>query len=153
MSYSTLRRSRTYIVVPRDVDPQNFIYVPETRKVRSVGLGKCLVLPLVVFLVVGSVLGTAGYFLHQYTTTAGLREWPDKSLLGETGETAVRCQKYQHRIAELIAATSNGQVPMWRGRTQIVSIVRSHFHFIKRFIVTLTLLSRPAQSQQRSDRL
>ena len=86
MSYSTLRRSRTYIVVPRDVDPQNFIYVPETRKVRSVGFGKCLILPLVVFLVVGGILGVAGYFLHQYTAEGALREWPNKSLLGETGE-------------------------------------------------------------------
>ena len=86
MSYSTLRRSRTYIVVPRDVDPQNFIYVPETRKVRNVGFGKCLILPLVVFLVVGTILGVAGYFLHEYTASDGLMEWPEKSLGGETGE-------------------------------------------------------------------
>ena len=86
MSYSTLRRSKTYIVVPRDVDPQNFIYVPETRKVRSVGVGRCLVVPLLVVLVVGTILGVAGYFLHQYTSTGQLREWPEKSLAGERGE-------------------------------------------------------------------
>ena len=73
-------------MVPRDVDPQNFIYVPETRKVRNVGFGKCLILPLVVFLVVGTILGVAGYFLHEYTVSGGLMEWPEKSLGGETGE-------------------------------------------------------------------
>ena len=76
MSYSTLRRSRTYIVVPRDVDPQNFIYVPETRKVRNVGFGRCFLIPLLVFLVVGGGLGCAGYFLHQYSSQEGLLEWP-----------------------------------------------------------------------------
>ena len=76
MSYSTLRRSRTYIVVPRDVDPQNFIYVPETRKVRNVGFGKCFLIPLMVFLVVGGGLGCAGYFLHQHSSQEGLLEWP-----------------------------------------------------------------------------
>ena len=76
MSYSTLRRSRTYIVVPRDVDPQNFIYVPETRKVRNVGFGRCFLIPLLVFLVVGGGLGCAGYFLHQYSSQEGLMEWP-----------------------------------------------------------------------------
>ena len=84
MSYSTLRRSRTYIVVPRDVDPQNFIYVPETRKVRNIGLGKCFFIPLLVFLVVGGVLGVAGYFLHQHSQGEGLLEWPSESLLGES---------------------------------------------------------------------
>ena len=73
-------------MVPRDVDPQNFIYVPETRKVRNVGFGKCLILPLVVFLVVGTILGVAGYFLHEYTVSGGLMAWPEKSLGGETGE-------------------------------------------------------------------
>ncbi len=29
----TLTRSRTYIVVPRDVPPENFLTVSETRKV------------------------------------------------------------------------------------------------------------------------
>ena len=118
MSYSTLRRSKTYIVVPRDVDPQNFIYVPETRKVRSVGVGRCLVVPLLVVLVVGTILGVAGYFLHQYTSTGQLREWPEKSLAGERGEL---CSK------------------------QMVSIVRSNFHFRKRFIVTLTPPSTAAR--------
>ena len=91
MSYSTLRRSRTYIVVPRDVDPQNFIYVPETRKVRNVGFGKCLILPLVIFLVVGTILGVAGYFLHEYTASDGLMDWPEKSVGGERGERTCVC--------------------------------------------------------------
>ena len=86
MSYSTLRRSRTYIVVPRDVDPQNFIYVPETRKVRNVGFGKCFIIPLVVFLVVGGVLGVAGYFLHQYSQGESLLEWPSGALLGKSDQ-------------------------------------------------------------------
>ena len=77
MSYSTLRRSRTYIVVPRDVDPQNFLYVPETRKVRRLGVARCLALPLAVLLLVGGALGVAGYFLHQHSAgDSGLLDWP-----------------------------------------------------------------------------
>ena len=86
MSYSTLRRSRTYIVVPRDVDPQNFIYVPETRKVRNVGWAKCFYIPLLIFLIVGGVLGVAGYFLHQYSQGEGLLEWPAGTLIGKSGK-------------------------------------------------------------------
>ena len=85
MSYSTLRRSRTYIVVPRDVDPQNFVYVPETQKVRNVGIGKCCIIPLLVFLVVGGLVGVAGYFLHQYSQGDGLLEWPSGSLIAKSG--------------------------------------------------------------------
>ena len=98
MSYSTLRRSRTYIVVPRDVDPQNFIYVPETRKVRNIGLGKCFFIPLLVFLVVGGVLGVAGYFLHQHSQGEGLLEWPSDSLLGESEQGVLNHQTVFARI-------------------------------------------------------
>jgi len=72
-------------VVPRDVDPQNFIYVPETRKVRNVGWAKCFYIPLLIFLIVGGVLGVAGYFLHQYSQGEGLLEWPAGTLIGKSG--------------------------------------------------------------------
>ena len=93
MSYSTLRRSRTYIVVPRDVDPQNFLYVPETRKVRRLGVARCLLLPLAVVLLVGGALGVAGYFLHQHSAgDSGLLDWP----LLKSGE--VYCVIYRERV-------------------------------------------------------
>ena len=73
----TLRRSRTYIVVPRDVNPENFLFVPETRKERRVGLGRCLLLPLSLGLGLAALLGLAGYFLHQHSSTASPAAWPD----------------------------------------------------------------------------
>ena len=53
MGYATLSRSRTYIMVPRDVPPENFVTVQETRKVERVGLARCLLPPC---LVVGCLL-------------------------------------------------------------------------------------------------
>ena len=54
--YSTLRKSRNYIVVPRDVPPENFISVPETQKERKTGLVRCLLIPVLVFLVIAGLL-------------------------------------------------------------------------------------------------
>ena len=77
MSYSTLRRSRTYIVVPRDVPPENFLFVPETRKERKIGLGRCFILPLAIFILTGGVLAAVGYFLHEYNAQVDLVDWPN----------------------------------------------------------------------------
>ena len=72
MSYSTLRKSRAYIVVPRDVPPENFLFVPETRKERKAGPSKCIICPLIVFLLAGGLLACCGYFLHQESGV----QWP-----------------------------------------------------------------------------
>ena len=77
MNYSTLRRSRTYIVVPRDVPPENFLFVPETRKERRISLGRCFIYPLAIFLLTGGVLAAGGFFLHKYNAQVELVEWPD----------------------------------------------------------------------------
>ena len=74
MGYATLSRSRTYIMVPRDVPPENFLTVQETRKVERVGLGRCLLTPCIV---VGSLLLLAGLlaglgFLLTATSTEAL---------------------------------------------------------------------------------
>jgi hypothetical protein len=61
MSFSTLRRSRTYIVVPRDVPPENFLFVPETRKERRISPGRCFFYPLVIFFLTGGVLAGSFY--------------------------------------------------------------------------------------------
>ena len=77
MNYSTLRRSRTYIVVPRDVPPENFLFVPETRKERRIGPGRCFIYPFAIFLLTGGVLAAGGFFLHKYNAQVELAEWPD----------------------------------------------------------------------------
>ena len=77
MNYSTLRSSRTYIVVPRDVPPENFLFVPKTRKERRIGPGRCLIYRLVLFLHTGGVLTAGGFFLHKYNAQVELVEWPD----------------------------------------------------------------------------
>ena len=80
MNYSSLRRSRTYIVVPRDVPPENFLFVPETRKERKMGPSRCIICPLLVFLLAGGLLAGCGYFLHEHSVQGGLvLEWPDSS--------------------------------------------------------------------------
>ena len=62
MGYATLSRSRTYIMVPRDVPPENFVTVQETRKVERVGLARCLLPPC---LVVGCLCFEAALLLRQ----------------------------------------------------------------------------------------
>ena len=52
-----MSRSRTYIMVPRDVPPENFVTVQETRKVERVGLARCLLPPC---LALGALLLLAG---------------------------------------------------------------------------------------------
>ena len=66
MTYATLSRSRTYIMVPRDVPPENFLSVEETRKVERVGLGRCLLAPCLLMaglLLLAGLLTGVGAFL------------------------------------------------------------------------------------------
>ena len=78
MNYSTLRRSRTYIVVPRDVPPENFLFVHETRKERKIGPGKYILCPLLIFLMAGGLMAVGGYLLHEHSSAQGeLVEWPN----------------------------------------------------------------------------
>ena len=65
--YSTLRKSRTYIVVPRDVPHENFLSVPETQKERKTGLVRCVLIPVLVLLVIAGLLSglVYGYQSHQ----------------------------------------------------------------------------------------
>ena len=76
MHYSTPTRSRNYIVVPRDVPPENFLFVPETRKERKLGLGRCLLVPLVISILTGVVVVSVGYFVYKYTVPGEIVEWP-----------------------------------------------------------------------------
>ena len=62
--YSTLSRSRTYIVVPRDVPPENFLSVPETRKERRTGLVRCVLVPVLVLLVIVGLLSCLGWLVY-----------------------------------------------------------------------------------------
>ena len=64
--YSTLSRSRTYIVVPRDVPPENFLSVPETQKERKTGLVRCVLIPVLVLLVIAGLLSGLGWLVHGY---------------------------------------------------------------------------------------
>ena len=67
MKYSTLSRSRTYIVVPRDVPPENFLSVPETQKKRKTSLVRCVLIPVLVLLVIAGLLSglVYGYLIKQ----------------------------------------------------------------------------------------
>ena len=87
MNYSTLKRSRTYIVVPRDVPPENFLSVPETRKERRIGPGKYILCPLLIFLMAGGLLAVGGYFVHEHSAQGELAEWPN--LTGRTNSIII----------------------------------------------------------------
>ena len=65
--YSTLNRSCTYIIVPTNVPPENFISVPETQKERKTGLVRCVLIPVLVLLVIAGLLSglVYGYQSHQ----------------------------------------------------------------------------------------
>ena len=78
MNYFTTIRSHTNIVVPREVPPENFLFVPEIQKERGHGLQRCLCVPLVIFLLTGGVLAAGGYFLHASNGPVDLMvEWPN----------------------------------------------------------------------------
>ena len=64
--YSTLRKSRTYIVVPNNVPPENFLSVPETQKERKTGLVRCVLIPVLVLLVIAGLLSGLGWLVLGY---------------------------------------------------------------------------------------
>ena len=63
--------------MPRNVPPENFLFVPETRKERKRGPSTCILCPLIVFLLAGGLLAGCGYFLHEQSVQ--VLEWPDSS--------------------------------------------------------------------------
>ena len=69
--YSTLSRSRTYIVVPRDVPPENFVSVPETQKERRTGVGRCVLIPGLVLLVIAGLLAGLSWIIYDGIRTDG----------------------------------------------------------------------------------
>ena len=74
MGYATLSRSRTYIMVPRDVPPENFLSVEETRKVERVGVGRCLLAPCLLMaglLLLAGLLTGLGLLLSVTSARAG----------------------------------------------------------------------------------
>ena len=73
--YSTLSRSRTYIVVPRDVPPENFLSVPETQKERKTGLVRCVLIPVLVLLVIAGLLSGLGWLVHGYHSQQKTAKW------------------------------------------------------------------------------
>jgi len=99
MGYATLSRSRTYIMVPRDVPPENFVTVQETRKVERVGLARCLLPPCLVLgclLLLASILAAVGFLLsfRTYETnneTMGKSLWPNQGAQGD--EAGVYCNE------------------------------------------------------------
>jgi len=66
--YSTLSRSRTYIVVPRNVPPENFLSVPETQKQRRTGwcLVRGILITVLVLLVIAGLLSALGFLVYGY---------------------------------------------------------------------------------------
>ena len=95
MGYATLSRSRTYIMVPRDVPPENFVTVQETRKVERVGLARCLLPPCLVvgcLLLLASILAAVGFLLsirtyEANTETGGKSLWSNR----QQGDEAIYC--------------------------------------------------------------
>ena len=75
MKYSTLSRSRTYIVVPRDVPPENFLSVPETQKERKTGLVRCVLIPVLVLLVIAGLLSGLGCLVYGYLGKQETIKW------------------------------------------------------------------------------
>jgi hypothetical protein len=72
--YSTLRRSRTYIVVPRNVPPENFLSVPETQKAHKTGL-RCVLIPVLILLVIAGLLSGLGYLVQGYHRHKDTAKW------------------------------------------------------------------------------
>jgi len=94
MGYATLSRSRTYIMVPRDVPPENFVTVQETRKVERVGLARCLLPPCLVvgcLLLLASILAAVGFLLsiktYEANTETGKTLWSNR----QQGDEAIYC--------------------------------------------------------------
>ena len=73
--YSTLRKSRTYIVVPRNVPPENFLSVPETQKERKTGLVRCVLIPVLVLLVIAGLLSGLGCLVYGYHSRQKTVKW------------------------------------------------------------------------------
>ena len=73
--YSTLSRSRTYIVVPRDVPPENFLSVPETQKERKTGLVRWVLIPVLVLLVIAGLLSGLGWLVLGYHSQQKTAKW------------------------------------------------------------------------------
>ena len=66
-------------MVPRDVPPENFVTVQETRKVERVGLARCLLPPCLVvgcLLLLASILAAVGFLLEPEDTSQR-RELPN----------------------------------------------------------------------------
>jgi hypothetical protein len=73
--YSTLSRSRTYIVVPRNVPPENFLSVPETQKKGKKGLVRCVLIPVLALLMIAGLLSGLGYLVHGYHIHQETAKW------------------------------------------------------------------------------
>ena len=73
--YSTLHRSRTYIVVPRDVPPENFLSVPETQKERKPSLVRCVLIPVLVLLVIAVLLSGLVCLVYGYHSRQEAVQW------------------------------------------------------------------------------
>ena len=113
MGYATLSRSRTYIMVPRDVPPENFVTVQETRKVERVGLARCLLPPCLVLgclLLLASILAAVGFLLsfRTYETnneTMGKSLWPNQGAQAGVNQAQFFCVK----LAKTKFGLANGQ--------------------------------------------
>jgi len=107
--YSTLSRSRTYIVVPRNVPPENFLSVPETQKERRTCcfLLRSVLIPVLVLLVTAGLLSGLGWLVYGYHSS--LQEtvkWTGRQDQGDTEPSAVVSQ-----YTEVIVHQNTTSVP------------------------------------------
>ena len=102
--YSSLRKSRTQIIVPRNVDPENFVTVKETQKLKRSALWKAVIPILIFFVTVGIVAGSA--FILYFSQDQDTLKWPKKTKFLETEGENIIYRKSSLKLPEKLEIIS-----------------------------------------------